>query len=113
MRQFETLASEMNFAAWCAIQGNRCLSLDTIVETENGKIEIGNIKIGDKILTHKGFKNVDFVFPIEKQVSYKIITKSGKEIICSAKHQFPTNKGLHSISSGLCAGQKLLTKKNY
>jgi len=67
--------------------------------------------IGDNILTHKGYKTISYVFPIEKQPVYKIKTKSGKEIKVSAKHKFPTlGGGLLSIDSGLSVGDTLFIK---
>lgn len=105
------MAMEMNLPLWTASQAGRCLGLDTIVETPNGKIKISEIKTGEMLLTHKGFKKVTEVFPIEKQKTYKIKLRSGKEIVVSSKHNFPTEIGeLKSIESGLCVGDKLLSK---
>src|ERR1035437_5272674 len=95
------LAMELNVPIWTAAQAGRCLELSTIIETPNGKIQIKDIKEGDFILTHLGFKKVIQVYPIETQTTYKIKTKSGKEITCSEKHEFPTKDGLKSIESGL------------
>ena len=112
MRGFEAMCHELNIVGWTATQGNRCVSLDTYVEIENkGLIQIKYVKLGDKILTHKGFKTISHVFPIEKQPVYKIKTKSGKEIKVSAKHKFPTDGGLKSIINGLTIGDKLFIKK--
>jgi hypothetical protein len=112
MRAFEAMCHELNLVGWTATQGNRCCSLDTIVDIENkGKIEIKDVTVGDKILTHDGYKNVYHVFPIEKQPVYRIKTKSGKEIKVSSKHKFPTSeKTLKSIESGLKVGDNLFIK---
>jgi replicative DNA helicase len=113
MRQFESLLSEFDMVGWTAIQGNRCVSLDTIIEdSKRGKIEIRNIKEGDEILTHKGYKKVTHVFPITKQPVYKIKLKSGKTIKVSKKHKFPIKDGnMLSIEDGLKVGNVLLVKK--
>lgn len=112
IRQIESLASEFNVALWLAAQSNRCLTLDTIVDTPDGKIEIGKIKTGDSVLTHKGYRKVEHVYPVTKQTVYKIKTKSGKEILCSAKHIFPTTDGYQNIEENtLVVGTKLLIKK--
>lgn len=113
MRQFESLLSEFDMAGWTAVQGNRCVSLDTIIEdSKRGKIEIRNIKEGDEILTHKGYKKVTNVFPITKQLVYEIKLKSGKKIKVSKKHKFPTKDGrMLSIEDGLKIGDILLGKK--
>jgi hypothetical protein len=113
MRQFESMLSEFDIAGWTAVQGNRCLRLNTEVQTVRlGKCEIKDVIEGDEILTHNGHKKVVKVFPITKQAVYKIKTKSGKEIFASARHEFPVKYGkLMSISTGLSVGDKLLTKK--
>lgn len=112
MRGFEAMCHELDLVGWTATQGNRCVSLGTIVDIENkGKIEIKDVRVGDKILTHDGYKNVYHVFPIEKQPVYRIKTKSGKEIKVSSKHKFPTSeKTLKSIESGLKVGDNLFIK---
>ena len=106
------LAGEMGVPIWTASQANRCHILTDGVETENGKIEIGKIKEGDKILTHDRYKKVTKVFPVEKQPVYKVKLKSGKEITISGNHDLPVMYGkLKSVSTGLKAGDKLFTKK--
>jgi len=113
MRQFEAMLSELDLAGWTAVQGNRCLWTEEKVEIESkGLIRIGDVKEGDKIMTHEGYKKITMVFPIEKQPVYKIKLKSGKEITASIKHDFPIGSGeLKSIRNGLSVGDKLLTKK--
>jgi len=113
MRQFEAMLSELDLAGWTAVQGNRCILLNSEVQTVRlGKSEIKDIILGDKILTHDGYKKVTHIFPIEKQPVYKIKLKSGKEITVSKKHLFPTEDGRYlSIQNGLNIGDKLLTKK--
>lgn len=113
MRGFESLLSEHDIVGWTAVQGNRCVSLDTKVITRGkGITEIKDINEGDEILTHDGYKKIITKFPIEKQPVYKITTKSGKTIKVSAKHEFPVGYGkLKSIKTGLQVGDKLLTKK--
>jgi intein/homing endonuclease len=112
MRGFEAMCHELSIAGWTGTQGNRCVSLDTYVDIEGkGIIQIKEVEVGDKILTHDGFKKVSYIFPIEKQPVYKIKTKSGKEIKVSSKHNFPTKKGLKSISIGLSIGDELYVKK--
>jgi len=113
MRQFESLLAEFDIAGWTAVQGNRCILLNSEIQTVRlGKSEIKDVKLGDEILTHNGYKKVTHVFPIEKQPVYKIKLKSGKEITVSKKHLFPTEDGRFlSIQNGLNIGDKLLTKK--
>lgn len=112
VKAFESMAGEMDIPCWTALQTNRCLDINTLVEIENkGSIKIKNVLLNDKILTNEGYKKVTKIFPIEKQKRYRIKLKSGKEIVCSKKHQFPTyDNKLLSINEGLKVGDKLLTK---
>jgi len=54
------------------------------------------------LLSNTGFNIVKTVFGIQNKKVYKITTESGKEIICSEQHLFPTTKGEKSLTSGLC-----------
>lgn len=114
IKSFEAMASDLDIPCWTAIQTNRCLDLNTMVEIESkGIIKLKDVELNDKILTNDGFKLITKIFPIEKQKRYKIKLKSGKEIICSYNHQFPTiDNNLLSIKEGLKVGHKLLTKNN-
>lgn len=112
MRGFEAMCHELDLVGWTATQGNRCVCLDTVVDIKNkGLIQIKDVVLGDKILTHDGYKPISNIFPIEKQPVYKIKTKSGKEIKVSAKHKFPVGNKFLSISSGLDIGDKLFIRK--
>jgi hypothetical protein len=107
------MGGELGIPIWTASQANRCLALDSVVDTPSGKIQIGKIKEGDVVLTSDGYKPVTNVFPIGTQAVYRITLKSGKTIDVSAKHQFPTKYGnLKSIEMGLKVGDKLFTKKS-
>ena len=106
------MAGEYEIPVWTASQANRCHVLTDTVETPAGQIEIGRIKEGDKILTHKGFKPVTHVFPIDSQAVYRVKLKSGKEITISSNHEVPVQYGkCKSIETGLKVGDKLFTKK--
>lgn len=98
------LAVEFDLPIVSATQTNRCLTLDTIVQTEFGQKEIGLVNVGDRLKSHNGFVEVKKVYPIEKQKVYKITTKSCKIIKCSSKHLFPTTSGIKSIDSCLKIG---------
>lgn len=91
-------------------QTNRCLDLNTKVELENNKFcAIGELEKGQKIKGLNGFVEVKKIYPIQKQQVYKITTESGKSIICSDNHIFPTPYGLKSIKIGLNVGVELFT----
>jgi replicative DNA helicase len=83
-----------------AIQTNRCLDINTeVIKNDNSICKIKDLKIGDSIKSNNGNVIVRYVYPIEKQKTYKIRLKSGKEIICSSKHIFPTSGGPVSIGN--------------
>lgn len=105
------LAVEFNVPILSATQTNRCLGLNTVIETINGPIEIKDVHVGDKILSNDGYVTVENVFPIEKNITYEIKTKSGKTILCSGKHIFPTTDGEKSILAGLKVGDFLFVRK--
>lgn len=106
------LAGVFEVPVWTASQAQRCHILSDKVITLNGEKEIGDINVGEKILTHKGFKKVSHKFPTEKQAVYKVKLKSGKEITISANHELPVMYGkCKSIATGLKVGNKLFTRK--
>lgn len=92
-----------------AVQMNRCLEINTEVVTDTGIKKIGNIVMGDKIMGSCGMVDVRYVYPKEVKSVYKIKTKSGKEILCSKEHLFPTTKGVLSIEDGLTVGDSLFS----
>jgi len=105
--ELRNLAMELNTVFVTAAQLNRCLKLDTLVESNGKKIQIKDVQVGDYLTSNQGPVRVDEVLPISKQHVYKIKTKSGKEIICSANHKFPTTNGISTLASGLKVGNKL------
>jgi hypothetical protein len=106
------MGGEYGIPTWTASQTQRCHSIFDKVETPHGMVEIGKIVEGDYVMTHKGYREVTHVFPIETQPVYKITLKSGKCITVSANHRIPTQYGkIKSIETGLKVGDKLFTKK--
>lgn len=105
------LAMENNMVAITASQLGRCLTLDTQVELADGNmVGIDQLTIGDKLQGSNGPVVVKEVFPKNKQLVFKIKTKSGKEIKATAQHRFPTPEGTRSLENGLAVGQKLYIK---
>jgi len=106
------MAGTYQIPVYTASQANRCHVITDTVETPNGVVQMGALKVGDQVLTHKGFRKVTNVFPTERQAVYKITTKSGKEITVSANHDLPVVYGkCKSIETGLRVGDRLFTKK--
>lgn len=104
------LAMETNTVVVAPTQTNRCLSENTIVNTKHASnISIKDVSIGDYILGENNqYKLVTDKFS-SKELCYKITTKSGKEIVCSAKHIFPTQSNERSLETGLVVGDYLYT----
>ena len=110
--EIRNLGKELGIIMVSASQLNRCLALDTIVtHKQKGNIQIQDINVGDYIKNATTYVKVDKVYNITEQDVYRITTKSGKVIECSAKHKFPTNSGLKDINNGLQVGDKLLVEK--
>lgn len=102
---------ELDIPLITATQTTRCLGLDTIITKNTGEqIEIRNVQVGDEILSHSGHVTVQHVYPIEEQDVYEITTKSGKKVVCSERHIFPTIEGEKTIMSGLSVGDSLFIK---
>lgn len=111
--ELRNLAVELDVICVSAVQMNRCLSLDTKVNIKDiGFIDIQDVKINDMIESNTGYNRIMNIFPKSTQPVYKIRTKSGKEIICSANHVFPTNNGEKNINMNLKVGDKLLCQQN-
>lgn len=108
--EIRNLGKELDVVMVTASQLNRCLAINTRVIANGKKIEIKDVQVGDYLTSNAGDVEVYEVLPITKQSVYKIKTKSGKEIICSAKHKFPTTEGILTIENGLKPGNTLYSK---
>ena len=91
---------------------SECILKSEMVKLVNGsKIEIGNLKPGDRIHTQDGSKIVTMVHHPKVKKCVKITTKSGKHITCSEEHVFPSKTATLvrrlSVSTGLQVGHKL------
>lgn len=120
--ELRALAVEANACIWSAAQTGRaafdasdvsaqdvaeCLHKDTLLMTLTGEKKITDIKVGDMVKSYDGFRPVQQVSHPKKSKLYKIRLKSGKEVICSDVHKFPTDQGRLSISNGLQVGSKV------
>jgi KaiC/GvpD/RAD55 family RecA-like ATPase len=110
--EMRALAQEWNILACSANQLNRCLSLHTLLISNGSNIKIKDIEIGDWIDSNEGPVKVLAKTNPSKQPVYKIKTKSGKEILCSAKHIFPTTNGNKSIETGLKVTDTIYSRIN-
>ena len=110
------LAVEFEVPLVSATQTTRsgfCLDTETtFVHTHTGNIQLKNIKVGDELLSNNGVYNrVLKIYPAKKQQVYCITTESGKKIMCSGEHRFPTDniETTKSIHTGLRVGDNLIT----
>lgn len=100
---------------WCVItvtQTNRCLDPNSIIyHREKGKIKLSESEIGDYILGDEGYKPIKNKWINKNTKTYKIKTKSGKEIIASGNHFFPINNSMQEVSN-IKIGDKIYIKNN-
>ena len=105
------LAVEFNVPVVSATQTTRsgfCLDVNTYINEKNkGDIKLSEVKIGDELASNSGYNIVKTIFDMQNKKVYKITTESGKEIICSEQHMFPTTKGEKSLASGLCINDEI------
>ncbi len=75
-------------AAACVVAGNirRCLPEDALVHTEAGLVPIAKVRVGDRVLTSKGFYPVTNFFVQGEQSLCRIRTQDG-EFECTENHK--------------------------
>ena len=110
--ELRAITCELKVPIITAVQANRCLLTSSIViEKYKGKIQLKDVKIGDLLLSNNGkYNKVIKKYNIEQSKTYKITTKSGKQIICTNIHEWPTKSGIKTILSGLKIGDKLIKR---
>ena len=107
-------AAQTTRAGWDASDLNmsdtaECLDATTTVETVNGIKLLKDVKVGELVKSYDGYRPVIQVHHPKPGKRYKIKLASGKEIICSETHRFPTQKGRINLREGLTVGDKLNT----
>ncbi len=105
--ELRAIAMKRNLVIMVPQQLGRCLEKNTQLFRKDGYVPIKDVKIGDQIKGSEGYVTVVNKVKTEKQKKYKITLKSGKSIIVSANHIFPTKDGEKSLNSGLCVGDYL------
>lgn len=87
---------------------SECIFTDENIILRDGSLKrIGDVKIGDQIISNDGYKTVQLVHHKKMKECYKITLKSGKTIVVSKDHVFPTKRGRISLNDGLTVGDKL------
>ena len=106
-------ATQTNRAGWQNSEvemsdTSECISVDEHITLKDGTIKkIGDVELGDQIIANDLYKTVAVVHHKKMTECFKITLKSGKSIIVSAKHMFPSDNGRLSLSTGLRVGSKL------
>ena len=85
---------------------DECFASGTNIRTDKDKKEIQNIKVGDKVYTKNGIKEVTFTFKNKVPLSnvIKVRLSNGNDIICSRNH-------LYYIDSNWLEAYKCIGKK--
>lgn len=87
---------------------SECIYVNELVTLKSGEVKkISDVEIGERIIANDGFKTVTNVHHTKIKDCIKIKLKSGKEIIVSKDHVFPTSKGRMNFRTGLNIGSKL------
>jgi hypothetical protein len=87
---------------------SECIFVDEIVEMRDGtNKKISEVSVGDQIKSQDDYKTVMVVHHKKNKECIKITTKSGKTIIVSKDHFFPTSNGRKCFNSGLSIGDYL------
>jgi DNA polymerase-3 subunit alpha len=87
---------------------NKCVTLDTVVETPIGMKFIGEVIVGDKVKTPSGeFVEVEDVIESGSKEVWEFTTEMGKSIRCTLDHKFLCDDGkVRTI--GVIVSKKLL-----
>ena len=87
---------------------SECIYVEEEVTLRDGEVKkIKDVKFGDQIKANDEYKTVMKVHHPKMKHCVKIKLKSGKEIIVSHDHIFPTNNGRLCVNTGLKVGHKL------
>ena len=87
---------------------SECIYVNENVTLLDGTIKkIGDINVGDQIISNDEFKTTMYVHHTKPKECIKITLKSGKTIIVSKDHVFPSNNGRLCYNTGLTVGMKL------
>ena len=115
-KELRAVSVETKIPILTATQANRCvLNTSLVTVYRNNKevvIPIKDVEIGDMIkVDNNTFNKIEDKFE-QQQETYEITLKSGKKIVCSANHIFPTNEGELTIQTGLKKGIRLHSVNN-
>jgi hypothetical protein len=80
---------------------------EEVTLVDGDKKLISEVIPGDQIISNDGFKTTMFVHHKKPKECVKITLESGKTIIVSKDHVFPTDSGRKCVNVGLSCGDRL------
>ena len=83
-----------------------CVNPDTFVKTESGSKKIGELLLGDKVMTRNGLEPIINKFEYEDAQVYEITLENGDVIEATGRHKFVVNGEWKSVED-LIAGDIL------
>lgn len=83
-----------------------CVNPNTFVKTESGSKKIGDLLLGDKVMTRNGFEPIINKFEYEDAQVYEITLENGDVIEATGRHKFVVNGEWKSVED-LIAGDIL------
>lgn len=90
---------------------SECIFVEEQITLVDGTVKnIGDVEVGDQITSNDDYKTVMKIHHKKIKDCVKITLKSGKTIVVSKNHIFPSNRGRICINDGLSVGDKLHTK---
>lgn len=90
------------------VKTGKCLAFFTLVETTNGNKYIKDVKVGDKVLSDKGYVKVTEKFNQGKKKCFTITLENNNEIILTEEHKLHTLKGMKQMKD--CDDDMIITK---
>jgi archaellum biogenesis ATPase FlaH len=109
-KELRSVSIETKIPILSATQSNRCLHvISTVVEKTKGNIPIVDVVEGDQLLSiGNKWNTVVKKYPVDIANTYRIKTNTGRCIICTANHMWPTKAGFKSYETGLAVGDSLI-----
>lgn len=96
------------------IHGSPCFTGDTLVLTQEGYIPIKDVKVGDKVLTHKNmYENVLASECTGEKEIYKIKAMSFDEIRCTENHRFYARKRYYKWNNEIRRKERLFEQPKW
>jgi|GEM_PF-561606 len=82
------------FAGGAATGRAACVTAETLVDTDRGKVPIAALEIGGNVLTHTGrFCRISQVIYKGREIMYRVAAKSGGWVECTGEHRLLTAEG--------------------